>query len=171
MSLTAGAVTTVFNDEAALRVALERLEKQDSKVRILEIRSSAPLSEELNGLVATRASRVPLMGIMGGALGGLAAFLIATLTAKAYPLITGHMPIVAAPPVGIITYEGIALGAVLATTLAVIWECRLPRRHSASAADGAVAEGRISLSLEVDEEVPAQAVQELFEGLDAEGLS
>lgn len=37
------------------------------------------------------------------------------------------MPIVPLPTAGVITFEGLALGAILCTVATVFFECRLPR--------------------------------------------
>ena len=148
MSDRESSLTLACRDEAQLATVLDQAARADD-VQIVDVRSSAPLSEAIAERMPTRRPRVPLFGILGGGLGGLIAYLVATLTAKAYPLVTGHMPIVAAPPVGIITYEGIALGAVLATTLGVLWECRLPRSSPGGAAESRVAAGQLVVLLQL----------------------
>jgi hypothetical protein len=137
-------------DESALSAMLSRLAPLDS-IEVLELRSNAPLSERVE--IATHqphSTRVPALGIMGGAIAAVAAYLVATLTAGAYPMITGHMPLIAAPPTGIVVFEGGALGVVLATTLAVLWECGLgPRRKSVDrTGDEEVATGHVVATLE-----------------------
>lgn len=120
-------IRVVLPDEESLRAAISRLEQAALPARVIEVRSSVPLSEDLAQLVPTRRSRAPFWGIGGGIAGGVAGWLLALFTAKAYPIMTGHMPIVAAPTSGIVIYEGIALGAVLATTFCVLREGGLPR--------------------------------------------
>jgi hypothetical protein len=141
-------LSAVFADEHALRGALERLRREAPGCRVVELRSSIPLPDDLAAQAPSRRSRAPLLGIAGGALGGVAGWLLALFTARAYPLVTGHMPIVAGPPTGIVVYEGIALGAVLATTLAVVIEGGLARRRRAGPEDAAVAAGGIAVTLE-----------------------
>jgi hypothetical protein len=122
-------VRVVLPDEESLRGAIELLERASLRARVVEVRSSVPLSEDLAELAPTRRSRAPSWGIAGGIAGGVAGWLLALFTAKAYPIVTGHMPIVAAPTSGIVIYEGIALGAVLATTFCVLREGGLLRRR------------------------------------------
>ena len=133
----AGRVRVVLPDEDSLRAAIERLEQASLPARVVEVRSSVPLSEDLAELAPTKRSRAPSWGIAGGIAGGVAGWLLALFTAKAYPIVTGHMPIVAAPTSGIVIYEGIALGAVLATTFCVLREGGLLRwrRRAAEPAD------------------------------------
>jgi hypothetical protein len=141
-------VSALVPDEASLRHTLERLEREAPGHRVLELRSSAPLPEDLAALVATRRSRAHLWAIAGGLAGGLAGWTLAVFTATAFPIVTGHMPIVAAPPSGIVVYEGIALGAVLATTACVLLEGGVARRRRRSETDAAVAAGAIEVTIE-----------------------
>ncbi|HVR28921.1 MAG TPA: quinol:electron acceptor oxidoreductase subunit ActD [Thermoanaerobaculia bacterium] len=151
----------VLPGEPTLRSVLDRLAREAPGCRVVELRSRVPPSEDLAALVAVRRSCVPLLGIAGGAVGAAGGWLLAYFTAHAFPVVTGHMPIVAGPPTGIVVYEGIALGAVLATTLGVVLEGRLGRRRSSRAAPPpgargmaeeelarAVATGAIVLTLE-----------------------
>jgi hypothetical protein len=66
------------------------------------------------------------MAVTGGLLGGTALFLLVKLTSEAYPLPTGGMPVVPLPPAGVITFEGVAIGALLCTVATVLYECGLP---------------------------------------------
>jgi len=156
-------VTAVLGDERLLREALERLAREAPPCRVVEMRSSVPLPEDLADLVPHRRSRAPLWGIAGGAGGGALGCLLAVFTATAYPIVTGHMPIVAGPPVGIVVYEGIALGAVLMTTLCVVLEGRLARRRRARPSDAAVASGAIEITIEADDAQSGATVLRLLE--------
>jgi hypothetical protein len=149
----AGRIRVVLPDEESLRAAMARLEQAALPARVVELRSSIPLSEDLAELAPTRQSRAPFWGIAGGIAGGAAGWLLALFTAKAYPIVTGHMPIVAAPTSGIVIYEGIALGAVLATTFCVLREGGLLRRRRREAQphhDQPPAAGAIVVTLETD---------------------
>jgi hypothetical protein len=120
-----GAVLYSISD---VREAVARLRGRWPAAAI-ELRSSAPPPPDLeDALLGGGRSRVLWATVAGGLLGGTVAFLMATLTALAYPLHTGGMPMVSKPPIGIITYEGTALGAILATVVAVLFEGRIWRR-------------------------------------------
>ena len=67
------------------------------------------------------------MAVLGGLLGGTAAFMLTSLTSRAYPLPTGAMPIVPPLTTAVITFEGVAIGALLCTVATVLYECGLPR--------------------------------------------
>jgi hypothetical protein len=153
-----------LSGEQALRAALARLEREAPGARIVELRSSVPLSEDLAALAPSRRSRAPLWGIAGGAGGGALGFLLAYYTAKAFPVVTGHMPIVAGPPSGIVVYEGIALGAVLATTFCVLLEGgMLRRRRGEAASTSRLAAGTVEVTVEADGPSGADVLRRVFE--------
>ncbi|MEM1247619.1 MAG: quinol:electron acceptor oxidoreductase subunit ActD [Acidobacteriota bacterium] len=111
------AVVAGYRDVAAFSAAVRGLRETGVAPRIY---SNVPLEELEEGR-----SKVLLFALVGAIVGGSSAFLLAAWSAKAYPLITGGMPLIAGPPVGLVTYEGTALGAVLATVLGVLLEGRL----------------------------------------------
>ena len=139
---------SVLGDEESLRTSLESFVSSGLDPSRIEVRSSVPL-EQVKSMPGVRIrSRVPLIAICGGFLGGLAAFLLVSFTSRAYPIVTGGMSIVPSLPVGIISYEGAALGAILATVAGVLLEGRLPRlRHRVGPLDHHVAEGEILVSI------------------------
>lgn len=120
----------------------------------LEVRGSIPLPDDLDPDPPERRRRSKVLpaAICGALAGGLGAWLIASQTALAYPIPTGGMPLIAPPPVAIVTYEGTALGLVLATVAAVVIEGRLWRRpQPAGPLDGLLAEGWILATAAVPE--------------------
>jgi hypothetical protein len=64
--------------------------------------------------------------VLGGAIGALSGYLLTTLTQKAYPLVTGGMPITPGWTNGIIIYELTMLGAILMTLIVLLRGARLP---------------------------------------------
>ena len=145
MSDVAGAVHAVFDAPGDARDAVERLCAAGFEPREIEIRSSVPIRgvEAWCGMLLR--SRAVLAAVGGALIGGVSGYLVASLTALDYPIVTGGMPIVSPMPVGIITYEFVALGAMLATVGTVFLEGRLrPRfRVTPGPLDRHVAEGRI----------------------------
>jgi hypothetical protein len=118
----------VFANGRQLREALGLLAQGGVGPEDIEVRSSIPLDEESLGPAGQRLrSRVPLMAVLGGAIGGIAAYLLVALTSRAYPLVTGGMPIVPLMSTAIIVFEGAAMGCILLTVATVLFECRLPR--------------------------------------------
>ena len=127
--------------------------------RDLEVRGSIPLPDALDPDPPERRGRSKVLpaAICGGLLGGLGAWLIATQTALAYPMVTGGMPLIAPPPVAIVTYEGTAFGLILATVAAVVIEGRLWRRpRPPGPLDGLLTEGWILTSATVPEDAVAE---------------
>ncbi len=143
----------VFEHVEDLRPAVDAVLGSGVAASQIEVRSPAPLAADALPLPKPR-SRVLLFALTGAVLGGGAAFALAAGTALAWPLPTGGMPIVAGPPVGIVTYEGTALGLILMTVLRVLWEGGLlpgrrvrSGRGRPSVLDRHVADGRLLLRL------------------------
>lgn len=76
-------------------------------------------SEPLGYQHVPRRSKIvmPWLVVSGAALGGIAGFLLSTLTQASYPISTGGMPVVTFWTDGIIIYELTMLGAILSTIL------------------------------------------------------
>jgi hypothetical protein len=66
------------------------------------------------------------IAVGGGIIGGIGGFALAWYTQTAYPLVTGGMPIVAAWPTGIVTYELTMMGAIIATLITLLVGSGLP---------------------------------------------
>ena len=64
--------------------------------------------------------------VLGGAIGALSGYLLTTLSQKAYPIVTGGMPITPPWTNGIIIYELTMLGAILMTLIVLLRGARLP---------------------------------------------
>jgi len=128
----AGAIAwthAVFTSPSDAQVALRQLSEAGIVASDIEVRSSVP-HEGLHPIGASPRTRVPLMAVLGGLVGGTGAFLLTSLSSLAYPLPTGAMPIVPGPPTGIITFEGLAIGAMLFTASTVLYEGRVLTRPS-----------------------------------------
>ena len=76
------------------------------------------------------ATPMPWFAVAGGLVGGTLGFLLARLTQEAYPIVTGGMPMLAAWPTGIITYELTMFGAVLTTIITLMISTKLPNWKS-----------------------------------------
>ncbi len=127
MSENATWLHAAFDSTSDAQDALEQLAEAGVTASEIEVRSSIPLPHDVCPVGLEVRSRVPLMAVLGGMLGGSAAFLLTSFTSQDYPLPTGGMPIVPLPTAGVITFEGLALGAILCTVATVFFECRLPR--------------------------------------------
>ena len=95
-----------------------------------------------------KAVLMPWLAALGGVVGGISGFLLALLTQEAYPypLITGGMPLMAAWPTGIVTYELTMLGAVLTTIVVLLVTTRLPN-WKARLYDPEVSQGKILIGV------------------------
>jgi len=121
-----GRLHAVFESPYDVREALESLAQAGVAPRDIEVRSSAPLDHDVFSDGSSLRSRMPWTAVLGALGGGTAFFLMVKLTSEAYPLPTGGMPIVALPPAGVITFEGVAIGAIIFTVATVLYECGLP---------------------------------------------
>jgi hypothetical protein len=82
---------------------------------------------------------------LGGAVGLVAGVLLTSGTERAWPLVTGGMPIVAWWPNLVITFELTMLGAILTTVISLLVSARLPSRgrllYDPGISDGAILVG------------------------------
>ena len=139
----------LFDSPIEVRQALARLAEDGVTADRIEVRSSIPLAEDIHPVGQRIRSWVSLMAVLGGLLGGTAAFLGVRFTAFAYPLPTGGMPIFPLMPTGIITFEGIAIGAILFTVATVFLECGMPNlRWRVEPFDRQLAEGKIVVAVQ-----------------------
>jgi hypothetical protein len=124
--MTDGRLHAAFATSAEVRVALNRLGQDGVAPDAVEIRSSVPLEHDIVPVGGRIKSRLPWTSVVGGLVGGTAFFMLVKLTSEAYPLPTGGMPIVPMPTTGVITFEGLAIGAVITTVATMLYECGLP---------------------------------------------
>jgi len=80
--------------------------------------------------------------VLGAVVGGTSGYLLTTLSQKAYPIITGGMPLSPAWTNGIIVYEMIMLGAILTTLVVLLTGAGLPN-FKGVLTDPEVASGKI----------------------------
>jgi hypothetical protein len=82
------------------------------------------------------------LAALGGLIGGCCGYALTSLTQRAYPLLTGGMPIASPWTNGIIVYELGMLGAIVFTIATLLGSARLPR-FKAPLSDPAMWEGKI----------------------------
>jgi hypothetical protein len=114
-------------DEA--RGAIRRLLQAGITADSMEVMTSQPIHGE-PFLPDTRRSKLGTWALGGGVAGLIGGCALATITALNYPLVKGGMPIVSPWTVGVITFEAMMLGAVLATVAGLLVELRLPNFRS-----------------------------------------
>ncbi len=132
----------LYADPRSARRAAEALGAAGIPADSITILSSEPWDEYEFGVAKDRKSWMPWLAALGGALGGLAGYALATGTQRAWPLPTGGMAIVPNWTNGIIVYEVTMLGAILTTLLVLLGATRLPN-WSRQLYDSAVSEGGI----------------------------
>jgi len=71
--------------------------------------------------------RIYVFPFIGALLGLTSGMILTSMTQVAYPMVTGGKPILSLPPMAIVSYEGMMLGAILFTVLGIIFESRLPK--------------------------------------------
>jgi hypothetical protein len=82
------------------------------------------------------------LALLGGILGFVSAVALVVGTERAWPLVTGGMPIVAWWPNLVIIFEMTMLGAIVTTVVSLLVTAKLPR-FSKSLYDPAVSDGKI----------------------------
>ena len=123
---------------------------RENGIQDFEVLTDAPYPEGAFG-ERTAKHRLYVFPFIGAILGLSVAILLTAGTQLAYPLVTGGKPILALPPMFIISYEGTMLGAILFTILGVIFESRLPR-VGVGLYDTRITEGYIGLAVTTSEE-------------------
>jgi hypothetical protein len=159
-----GRLYAAFRSSSEARVALNRLGQDGVASNDIEVRSSVPLETDVIPVGSRLRSLIPWTSLAGATLGGFAFFMMVKLTSEAYPLPTGGQPIVALPPAGVITFEGVAIGAVLTTVATVLIECGLPAfRRKPGPLDHHIALDHVLVSVKQDESAStawaAQAIE------------
>ncbi len=137
------AIYGLYRDPESAQRAVNSLRGAELGIdaRNLAVVTSEPLAEYDFGRPAT-GTTMPWLAALGGMIGGVGGYLLASLTQKAYPIPTGGMPIVALWADGIITYEMAMLGAILATLITLLASARLPN-WKAKLYDPEISNGRI----------------------------
>ena len=128
------------------RAAVRHLLQSGIDPGLMEVMTAHPIHGDPI-LPDGKPTRLRTWALSGAAVGIIAGFSLATLTALAYPIPKGGMPIVAPWTVGIVTYETMMLGAVLATLAGLLIELRLPN-FKALPYDPTVVDGGVLLAVE-----------------------
>jgi len=111
-------------------------------------------------------TRMPWLAALGGLVGGLGGWGFVAFTQKAYPMISGGMPLVTKWPNGIITYELTMLGAILTTLFTLLVTARIPDWRGRKLYDPAISNGKILIGVT---NPPEKARQEIEKRLGAAG--
>jgi len=135
------------NAEEALSVLAE-LKRQGFSPSALTLMSAEPMHAAIDSSSTKARSRIAAFCICGGLIGAAGALLLTIWTARRVGLVVGGMPIVTPWAFGIIVFEMIALGAILATVARMIYEGGLMKRSKLPRYDGLLAAGNVVLTVE-----------------------
>ncbi len=139
--------------------AVEGLQDRDFDDKEFEILSGTPYPEGAFGEKPSK-HRLYVFPFIGAVIGFTVAILLTTATQVSYPLVTGGKPVLAIPPMAIITYEGTMLGAIIFTVLGIIFESRLPRA-GVGLYDERITEGYIGIVVTTTEDKAGAAEEAL----------
>lgn len=143
----------LFRDAASSQRAFEALVRAGIRKEDIVVLSSEP-HEAHSFFHRDQKSVMPWLAALGGLVGGVGGYLLASFTQRSYPLLSGGMPIVTQWTDAIITYETTMLGAILATVLTLVWTARLGSYSGLY--DPEISEGMILLGAPVSPEQEAQ---------------
>ena len=151
------AIYGLYSDPDAAQRAVNSLRQAGVMDGDIAVVSSEPFDEYDFGRLDHHTA-MPWLAVLGGVLGGVSGYLLASLTQQVYPIITGGMPIAPRWTDGIIAYELTMLGAIVATLLTLLASTRLPDWRK-QVYDPEVSNGRILVGV-VD---PAETSRAEFE--------
>ena len=121
------AVYALYDNPAAVQRAVDGLRAAGVSDADIQVMSSEPFEEYEFGHKDS-ASWIHWIAGLGGVVGLTGAYLLTSVTQRAWPLRTSGMPIVAPWPNLIVIFEMTMLGAILATVLTLFVSAKLPRR-------------------------------------------
>jgi hypothetical protein len=102
------------------------------------------------------------LAVLGGIVGCAFALLLTTGTERAWPLVTGGMPIVAWWPNLVIIFELTMLGAILTTVVSMVVSAGLPT-VKAALYDPAVSDGKILVGVPADAGGRSDAIRQALD--------
>jgi hypothetical protein len=144
-------------DPDSAQRAVDGLRAAGIAPREITVISSEPV-EEYEFSRRDKATWLHWIAAAGGVAGSCLGIWLTTMTARAWPIETGGMPIVAWWPNLIIVFELTMLGAVLATVIALFITAKIPGREP-TLYDAAVMDGLILVGVENPPDDSVEALQ------------
>lgn len=137
-------MTALFRHDVPLGSLLHSLREAGLSDEQVSVMTPVPLSEQASAHVGS----IPLylVTVIAGIVGIVVGLFFAGGTAAMYPLMTGGKPIVAAPVVGIISYETMMLLAIVTTFVTMIVCIRRAHRDIAEQ-EPRIDDGYVALSI------------------------
>jgi len=115
----------LFDNDTATAAVLDDIYDLGVSDEQITVISSIPYPEQALGREHVWI-RLPVIVLVGAAIGFGIGFFLSSITPRLYPLnVSGH-PITGGPPAAVITYIFTMLFAVVATFLGVLWEIDVP---------------------------------------------
>ena len=140
------AVYALYTDADAAQRAVNGLRAAGIAERDITVMSAEPI-EEYEFSQRDKATWMHPIAGAGGFIGLLVAIWLSTMTERAWPLVTGNMPVVAWWPNLIIMFELTMLGGILATVITLMITAKIPSRQP-RLYDGEIADGKILVGVE-----------------------
>lgn len=140
------AVYGLYADPDSAQRAVDGLRKAGIAERDITIVSSEPI-EEYEFSARDKATWLHWIAGGGGLVGFLAGTWLTTYTERAWPIVTGGMPIVAWWPNLIVMFELTMLGAILATVITLFITAKIPLGEP-TLYDREVSDGKILVGVE-----------------------
>ena len=123
------AIYALFAEPEGAQLALDELRAVSADLKIDQRQIVVVSGEPHEGYAFTdeHATGTPYRwAVLGAVAGGTTGYLLTTLSQKAYPILTGGMPLSPAWTNGIIVYEMTMLGAILTTLVVLLIGAGLP---------------------------------------------
>src|SRR5436305_2893521 len=140
------AVYALYADADAAQRAVNGLRAAGVADRDITIISAEPV-EEHEFSQRDKATWMHAIAGVGGFIGLLVAIWLTTLTERAWPLVTGNMPVVAWWPNLIIMFELTMLGGILATVITLLITAKIPSRQP-TLYDAEITDGKILVGVD-----------------------
>jgi hypothetical protein len=149
----------LFDPEAPLVHILERLQSAGVSPQSIHVMTAIPRPEALTGTRFGTTTIGPLVfiTILAGLVGIGVGLFFAGGTAAMYPIMTGGKPIVAAPIVGVISYETMMLVAIVTTFVAMLIRI-LSEAQSPLTKDPRIDDGMVAVAVQLNAGVPEETV-------------
>jgi hypothetical protein len=157
-------VYALYSDPDSAQLAVEGLRSAGIAERSITVISSEPF-DEYEFSRRDKPTWIFWIAAAGGAVGLLVAYLLASITASLWPIVTGGMPIVAMWPNLIIMFELTMLGAIVSTVITLLITAKLPTTRP-RLYDPEVSNGKILVGVE---DPPDDSVEKLKQTLRATG--
>ena len=140
----------LFEDADYAAEAGDALKAADISEEDYDFLTDAPYPEGAFGEREER-HRLYVFPLVGALIGLTIGILMTSMTQMAYPMVQGGKPIMALPPMAVVTYESTMLTAIVFTIIGIIFESRLPKTKK-GLYDTRITEGYIGVLVNVEEE-------------------